>query len=448
MTTAREELRWVTHMLRCYIEEQRAAGVRGLSPAPQEQRDRWEEHKSKREQAKLDRIRSSLHDGAGQEQTQSRPQPPAQQGPPSRPAAPEHRERPATAASQDPPTKRDVPKKPGESFLDREQKKPAAAPQIASGGEGAIWKQFGSRPVELFKKGEPEKPARSSKQKERPGGRPERDQSGRAAMSGTRQSGPATSNPTPAPEESQESEFTEVIRRGDPSPSLFGEEWDESQDPTRSAQPLPGFDKTASQIKRLGQMDNEQKLDFLRQCLGDCTRCKLSQKRNNIVFGEGSPNAQLVFIGEGPGFNEDKTGRPFVGNAGNLLDRMIKAMGTSREEVYICNVVKCRPPNNRNPEAEEIRHCAPFLYKQLETLQPRAIVTLGKFAGQTLLGIEESMGRMRGRWHDWRGVPVMPTYHPAYLLRRQQEGDRRDKGRTWDDLQKVMKLLGLEQPSK
>ena len=448
MTTARQELRWVTHMLRCYIEEQRAAGARGLTPAPQEQRDRWEEHKSKREQAKLDRIRSSLHDGEAQ-QAPEQNRAPAQHAPPSQPSQPAHRERPAPAATnQGQPSRRDVPQKPGESFLALEEKKPAAMPQIASGGEGAIWKQFGSRPVELFKK-EESKPARQPQQNEPSRGRPDRNtQSGRAAMSNARQSGPATRNSAPQEDENQDGAFTEVIRRGDPSPSLFGEEWDESQDPTRAAQPLPGFDKTASQIRRLGQMDNAQKLEFLRECLGDCTRCKLSQKRNNIVFGEGSPNAQLVFIGEGPGFNEDRTGQPFVGAAGNLLDRMIQAMGTSRDEVYICNVVKCRPPNNRNPEPEEIRHCAPFLYKQLETLQPRAIVTLGKFAGQTLLGIEESMGRMRGRWHDWRGVPVMPTYHPAYLLRRQQEGDRRDKGRTWEDLQKVMKLLGLEQPSK
>lgn len=447
MTTAREELRWVTHVLRRYIEEQRAAGINGLPGASSEERARWEAHKNKREQEKLDRIRNSLHssDASPGPSTRERsPEPashadraPARQAPPQRPAAPVSEQRTENAGG-----KREVPRKPGESFLTPE-KKDAPAPQITPGGEGAIWKQFGSRPVELFKKSEPKTPERPNNAPGDRGNR--REQPPRQERSAPSQQPRPTANGSGGSDTSgasPESGFTEVIRRGEPS--LFGEEWEESQDPTRSAQPLPGFDQTASQIKRLGQMDQEQKLDFLRQCLGDCTRCKLSQKRNNIVFGEGSPGAQLVFVGEGPGFNEDRTGRPFVGAAGSLLDKMIQAMGTSRDEVYICNVVKCRPPNNRDPEAEEIRQCGPFLYKQLETIQPRAIVTLGKFAGQKLLGIEDSMGRMRGRWHDWRGIPVMPTYHPAYLLRRQQEGDRKAKGRTWEDLQKVMKMLGLE----
>lgn len=202
---------------------------------------------------------------------------------------------------------------------------------------------------------------------------------------------------------------------------------------------IRGFNDTDDLQKRLDQMSRREKMGFLRECLGDCQRCALSQSRKNIVFGDGSPNAELVFVGEAPGYHEDKQGIPFVGDSGNLLNKMIEAMGLQRETVYICNVLKCRPPNNRNPAPDEIQRCSPFLYKQLEAISPRAIVTLGRFASQSLLQTEMSMGKMRGRWHDWRGVPVMPTFHPAYLLRTPE-----DKRLAWEDLQKVMNIMGLQ----
>lgn len=202
---------------------------------------------------------------------------------------------------------------------------------------------------------------------------------------------------------------------------------------------IRGFNDTDDLQKRLDQMSRREKMGFLRECLGDCQRCALSQSRKNIVFGDGSPNAELVFVGEAPGYHEDKQGIPFVGDSGNLLNKMIEAMGLQRETVYICNVLKCRPPNNRNPAPDEIQRCSPFLYKQLEAISPRAIVTLGRFASQSLLQTEMSMGKMRGRWHDWRGVPVMPTFHPAYLLRTPE-----DKRLAWEDLQKVMNMMGLQ----
>jgi DNA polymerase len=201
---------------------------------------------------------------------------------------------------------------------------------------------------------------------------------------------------------------------------------------------MKGFDATPELQQRLDTMTSSSKLEFLRDCLGDCTRCKLHTKRKNIVFGDGDPNADLVFVGEGPGFNEDKRGIPFVGKAGNLLDRMIVAMGIERQDVYIANVVKCRPPNNRDPEPDEIAKCAPFLYKQLETVNPKVIITLGRFASQCLLDTKRPMRAMRGRWQEWRGIQVMPTYHPAYLLRN--PAGKRD---AWSDLQMVMKELGL-----
>ena len=180
-------------------------------------------------------------------------------------------------------------------------------------------------------------------------------------------------------------------------------------------------------------------LESVREEMGDCTRCKLHKGRTNIVFGVGNPRARLMFVGEAPGEDEDKRGEPFVGKAGQLLTRMIEAMGLRREDVYICNTVKCRPPNNRNPEADELASCEPFLKGQLAAVKPEAIVTLGKFAAQALLRDETPISRLRGTWREYEGIPVMPTFHPAYLLRSPQE-----KGKVWDDLQKVMKKLGLE----
>jgi DNA polymerase len=177
-------------------------------------------------------------------------------------------------------------------------------------------------------------------------------------------------------------------------------------------------------------------LSTIRADLGDCTRCKLCDKRNTIVFGEGAPRAELMFVGEGPGEQEDRQGRPFVGAAGQLLEKMIEAMGLKREQVYIANVVKCRPPGNRNPEPDEIDACSPFLHRQLEAIRPRVIVALGKFAAQTLLKTDTPISRLRGRFHEYRGTRLMPTFHPAFLLRNPES-----KREAWSDLKAVMAEL-------
>ncbi len=177
--------------------------------------------------------------------------------------------------------------------------------------------------------------------------------------------------------------------------------------------------------------------------LEGCQRCKLCQARKTIVLGEGNPRARLVFVGEGPGEQEDLQGRPFVGKAGQLLDRMIEAIGLKRSDVYIANVVKCRPPGNRNPEPDEIESCSPYLFRQLEHLRPEIVVALGKFSAQTLLQTEEKITRLRGRFHAFRGVKLMPTWHPAYLLRNPDA-----KREAWHDLQLVARELGLEIPKK
>ena len=180
-------------------------------------------------------------------------------------------------------------------------------------------------------------------------------------------------------------------------------------------------------------------LDGLRAHIGDCTRCKLSGGRTHIVFGVGNPQADLMFVGEGPGHDEDLQAEPFVGRAGQLLTEIItKGMKLQRADVYIANVVKCRPPNNRNPESDEIVSCMPFLQRQIEIIAPRAIVALGSFAAQTLLDVKTPISRLRGVWHDYRGIKLMPTFHPAYLLRT--PGDKR---LVWADIKQVMTELGL-----
>ncbi len=172
-------------------------------------------------------------------------------------------------------------------------------------------------------------------------------------------------------------------------------------------------------------------LEVIRTDLGECTRCKLHAGRNKIVFGVGNPEAKLMFVGEGPGADEDARGEPFVGRAGKKLDEMIRAIGLSREEVYIANIVKCRPPNNRDPEKDEIETCLPFLIRQIETIAPAAIVALGSPAAKTLLNTRTGITRLRGEWHDFFGIPVMPTFHPAYLLRAYT---RENRMKVWEDL--------------
>lgn len=175
--------------------------------------------------------------------------------------------------------------------------------------------------------------------------------------------------------------------------------------------------------------DLEQPILSVREEMGDCRRCRLHVDRTRIVFGEGSPHASLVFVGEGPGYDEDQQGRPFVGKAGRILDKMISALGFRREEVYICNVVKCRPPNNRTPNNDEIEICSRFLFQQLDALKPTLICALGSCAAQTLLATTSSISRLRGKPHYWRGIPVLCTFHPAYLLRNPSQ-----KAATWQDL--------------
>ncbi len=199
--------------------------------------------------------------------------------------------------------------------------------------------------------------------------------------------------------------------------------------------PAPAGEAVADE----GDSDADTRLREIREELGECERCPLSKVRHRIVFGEGSPHADVLFVGEAPGSEEDQTGRPFVGKAGALLTRIIeKGMGLARAEVYIGNILKCRPPQNRTPREEEVRACLPFLKKQIAAIRPRVIVSLGLPAARALLEAEGAMHRLRGKWQSFEGIPVMPTYHPAYVLRNYTVEIRRQ---VWEDVREVMRFL-------
>ena len=202
-----------------------------------------------------------------------------------------------------------------------------------------------------------------------------------------------------------------------------------------------GFDCSAKSLDTIEKWGNDvtiadETLESIRADIGNCKRCALSEKRTSIVFGAGDPKARLVFVGEGPGYEEDKSGEPFVGAAGKLLTKIIEAINLTREKVYICNIIKCRPPGNRNPMPDEIKTCYPFLKRQLSVIKPDFICALGTFAAQTLLETKQPISRLRGHFHDYMGIKVMPTYHPAYLLRNANK--KRD---VWEDMKMLMKEM-------
>ena len=245
----------------------------------------------------------------------------------------------------------------------------------------------------------------------------------------------------------------------DATSDLLNFESKDDMTPRRAAAPA-ATDENIFQViaarPEQSESDPAKALRIIREDLGDCTRCVLhTQGRKQIVFGVGNPKTDLMFIGEAPGADEDQQGEPFVGRAGQLLTNMIKAMGLSREQVYIANIIKCRPPGNRTPEREECETCSPFLMRQIAAIKPKVIVALGAVAAKTLLAMNSSMAQLRGQWYDfrpagvksndpnWTSTKLAVTYHPAFLLR-----DPRQKGEAWKDLQMVMKELGLKPPAK
>jgi uracil-DNA glycosylase len=229
-----------------------------------------------------------------------------------------------------------------------------------------------------------------------------------------------------------------------PSPALETAALRRAPEPPPAPKTAPVFVPTIAAPSLFEEKIEGDSLERIRADIGpNCTRCKLHKARTNIVFGVGNPKAQLVFVGEGPGRDEDAQGEPFVGRAGKLLTQMIEAMGLRRPDVYICNVVKCRPPENRLPEPDEIATCSPYLLRQLGAIQPKVICCLGACSAQTMLQTTQGISKFRGEWFDYRGSKLIATYHPAYLLRNPAA-----KGEVWKDLQKVMAVLGLEPPKR
>ena len=227
---------------------------------------------------------------------------------------------------------------------------------------------------------------------------------------------------------------TEMV--GDPGPQSASME----DQPIPPRKPFPAPPQIAAEVP---PSDRAAALQMIRDEIGDCTRCALHKGRNKLVFADGDPNARLMFVGEGPGADEDAQGLPFVGRAGQLLNNMIAAMGLKREEVYIANIVKCRPPGNRTPEPEEANTCTPFLFRQIDVVRPQVLVALGATAATYLLGHRQPLAGLRGRVHAFRGTQLIVTYHPAFLLR-----DPRQKKEAWADLQIAMRELGLKPPGK
>jgi uracil-DNA glycosylase len=235
----------------------------------------------------------------------------------------------------------------------------------------------------------------------------------------------------------EDSSLPKSVRKPEPPKSVQPTHLAAQARPTRTPDILP-VPAGPSLFEAFSKVPDDNLLK-IRTDLGECTRCKLHKTRHNIVFGDGNPKAELVFVGEGPGHDEDMQGLPFVGRAGKLLTQMIEAMGLQRKDVYICNVVKCRPPENRAPEKDEVAACSPFLLRQIDSIAPKVIVCLGSTAAQTVLETNRGISQFRGQWLDFRGRKLMATYHPAYLLRNPAA-----KSEVWKDLQKVMAVLGLE----
>ncbi len=261
---------------------------------------------------------------------------------------------------------------------------------------------------------------------------------------------PLSANDAPEPEpEPRALEPEPEPRAGEPEPQPDPEPPFDDEPPIEEPPPLFQHAPAPPPPKKLpvvvSLLEKCSSLDEVREVLGDCKRCKLGGLgRRQVVFGVGNPAADIMFVGEGPGADEDLQGEPFVGKAGQLLTKIIEGgMGMRRGDVYIANGVKCRPPQNRNPEPDEIEVCRPFLEAQIRLVNPKVIVTLGRFAAQTLLSTTTGMMRLRGKWQDYNGTPVMPTFHPAYLLRNPA-----DKRATWQDIQEVLRFMGWPIPKR
>ena len=431
--------------MRCYLEWQKALGVPGFVPASEEARAELEARKAALEEERMKALRAKIRGEDPPEPATPTPAPrpgptPEKKGPPGRPSlsGSQDRNSPGIATAKEPSG--------GFEDSDDDLGKKTSSPEITEGT--ALWKsqptihQMRQRRQELQAQKRGKAPMAGSLKSEVTGSVPEKSV--------------ARPNAEPPPFDDEPPFNEEEYFRGEPAsgPAPGPEDYEYHEEPPKRASKgssmsspkgpstgRPKDGKAAIRGAKKKEMSPEEKLDWLREYLGDCKRCALCESRKNVVFGEGSARARLLFVSEAPGQEEDLQGLPIVGPPDELLTKMIAAMGLNREEVYIANVVKCRAPQNRDPLPGEVKECAPFLKKQIAVIQPEVIVTLGAHAANLLLAREESMGELRGKWHQFEEIALMPTYHPADLLRK--EGDRELKRKAWSDLQQVMKRLGL-----
>lgn len=449
---SRTELYQITRELRRYLEWQAAGGAPGVMPAPVAEREAWQELEKAREVERAQAMREALF------------------GAPSARAAavakPEVTQNTSAERGESQPAKVTGSRLDAVMGPDRASAPSSSAPaktssSVPTSSGGGLWNDFGSRPRPTFHAVEEPapssaSPASSSQRSPSPASSSQRSSS--SNQFGSQSSGSQSrSQPAKPSVNQQASQRPAASNRSDnrsepePIPVSFDADdfggYDESyidysedysefsfSEPPVVAEKV--VEKVVEKPARRKEMTNAEKLDFLKKYLGDCRRCALHRGRTQVVFGDGNPTARIMFIGEGPGVEEDRQGVPFVGEAGELLNKMIGAMGFKREEVYVASVVKCRSSENRNPVAGEVAECSPFLLKQIEAVKPEVIVALGGLAAQTLLGNTANLTQLRGRWHVWKEIPVMPTYNPNSLLKND-----RLKRDAWSDLQMVMARL-------
>jgi DNA polymerase len=401
LISARGELHRVTRALKQFLRWQRASGAIGSTPAPDAERAAFEAARKAREEAKLARLKRGLR---------------ADKAPSSA----------TKAASHSPDSSAQVAENTDNKFSGSSSPVQNKAPDIRGSSKSTPWKTLGTRPTSRF---------------------------------GAARATDDSSQPTPPAAAASNSHASSAQTRDD-SPD-YDESYESYAMDLSDAEPPPYYDPgeplySAPPGKDPSQMSKQEKLEFLRGYMGDCRRCGLCDSRSHVVFGTGNPDARLVFVGGAPDAADDQKGEPFgddliAGDPGGLLAKMVAAMGLSLDDVYLCTVVKCRPPGDRPPQPAEVIECAPFLYKQLSVVEPEVVVALGGFATAVLTqqaqsfepAAQKSIEEIRGRWHSWRGTPVMPTFHPRDLLQSSGQKQRQQKGAAWQDLQSVMSKLGL-----
>jgi len=427
--SARAELHRVTRTLKRYLQWQQANAAVGSMPAPATERAAFEATKKAREQIKLDRLKAELRapeENAAAAPTRAfrSPSSAARNSAAPNSAAPNNAGEVAPAATSPSVGSRFATKSPAPS---------PAAPDIQGTSKAAPWKTGGiqgSRPVRRYVS------------------RPAVDEAPPVPMPSTERPTPAKaqqSAPQSAPVMDEEAIYLMDFEEMEIPPDYHPGEMLYDAPPTAA----PSAQTSRAPAKDPATMSKAEKLDFLRNYMGDCRRCGLCEGRNHVVFGAGNPDARLVFVADAPGAADDLAGTLFSQTSRPdtpdfLLARMVAAMGLGVEDVYLCTVVKCRPPGDRRPLGDEVRECQPFLFKQLEVIQPQVIVALGGFATKVMSAQDPSLKPARGQWQSWRKTPLMPTYHPRELLARQGREQAEMKGATWTDLQAVMVKLGLK----